>query len=223
MSAGRKCYCNMQVIPTILEKNFAQAEKNILAVKDFFKWIQIDVIDGYFSFGKTFELELISKISLVENILWDVHLMVKEPKNWIKKCDYISASRITGQIEMMSDTDYFIKTIKDMGIEAGLAYDIETEIGDIPDEVDAVLLLGRQSGFKSQPFNNIIFEKIKKLIQIRQEKSLNFKIGVDGGVNEKNISQLKNGGVEIAYCGGAIFNGIVENNIRKIKYASENE
>ncbi len=213
----------MQIIPTILEKNFAQAQNNILAVKDDFKWIQIDVIDGYFTFGKTFELELINKIAQVENILWDVHLMVKEPKNWIKKCDFISASRITGQVEMMSDKNYFIKTIKDMGIEAGLAYDINTEIDEIPLDVDIVLLLGRQAGFEPKPFNNLILKKIKKLIQIRQEKRLNFKIGVDGGVNEENINQLKNEKVEIAYCGGAIFNGIVGNNIKKIKYASENE
>lgn len=213
----------MQIIPTILEKNFVTAQNSILAVKEFTKWIQIDVIDGDFSFGKTFELELINKIGLVENILWDVHLMVKEPKNWIKKCDFINASRIIGQVEMMSDADYFIKTIKDTGMEAGLAYDIETEIGEIPHEVDVILLLGRKAGFEPQPFNNIVYEKIKKLTQIKIEKRLNFRIGVDGGINEKNIGQLKKEGAEIAYCGGAIFNGIVENNIKKLKYACENQ
>lgn len=212
----------MQIIPTILEKEFSRAENNILAVKDYFKWIQIDVIDGYFSFGKTFELELINKIKQVENILWDVHLMVKEPKNWIKKCEYINASRIIGQVEMMSDVNYFIKTVKDAGLEAGLAYDTETDIGEIPQETDIVLLLGRKSGFTPQPFCEEIFEKIKKLTQIRQEKGLNFKISVDGGVNENNIGRLKKEGAEIAYCGGAIFNGIVENNIKKIEYASQN-
>ena len=212
----------MQIIPTILEKDFAQAENNILAVKDYTKWIQIDVIDGYFSFGKTFELELVGKISEVENILWDIHLMVKEPKNWIKKCDHISASRITGHIEMMSDTDYFIKTVKDLGLEAGLAYDIETEIGEIPLETDVILLLGRKAGFDPQNFDQKVFEKIKKVLQIKQEKGLDFKIGVDGGVNEKNIGQIAKEGAEIAYCGGAVFGGNVEDNIKKIKYASEN-
>ncbi len=212
----------MQIIPTILEKNFAQAEKNILLAKNFFRWIQIDVIDGYFSFGKTFELELANKIDQTENVLWEVHLMVKEPKNWIKKCDHIGASRITGQVEMMSDINYFVKTVKDIGAEAGLAYDINTEIKEIPQDTDVILLLARQTGFEPKPFNGSIYKKIKTLVDIRKEKGLNFKIGVDGGINEENIGQLKNSGVEIAYCGGAIFNGIVENNIKKIKYASEN-
>ena len=213
----------MQIIPTILEKNFSQAKNNVLAVKDYTKWIQIDVIDGYFSFGKTFELELINKISEAENVLWDIHLMVKEPKNWIKKCDYISASRIIGQIEMMADADYFIKTIKDMGLEAGLAYDVETEIGEIPQETDVVLLLSRKAGFNPQLFNYKIFEKIQKLKQIKKEQELTFMIGVDGGVNEKNIGQLKNEGVDIAYCGASVFSGKVEDNIKKLKYASEND
>ncbi len=205
-----------------MEKNFGQAEKNILLAKDFFRWIQVDVIDGYFSFGKTFELELINKIDQTENVLWETHLMVKEPKNWIKKCDYINASRIIGQVEMMSDVNYFVKTVKDMGIEVGLAYDVNTEINEIPQETDVILLLARKAGFEPKPFNNLIYKKIETLVEIRKEKGLNFKIGVDGGINEENIRQLKNSGVEIAYCGGAIFNGIVENNIKKIKYASEN-
>ena len=60
----------MQIIPTILEKDFDQAQEKILAVKNLVKRIQIDVIDGVFSFGKTFELELINRIANTDNILW---------------------------------------------------------------------------------------------------------------------------------------------------------
>lgn len=212
----------MQVIPTILEKSFVEAERKVLAVKNFVKWIQLDVIDGEFTFGKTFELELVNKIEQTENVLWDVHLMVKEPKSWIKKCEYINASRIIGQVEMMTDKDYFIKTIKDLGLEAGLAYDVTTDIGDISQEVDIVLLLGRKAGFDPKLFDNTVFEKIKKLKLIKQEKNLDFKISVDGGVNENNIEQLIKEGVEVAYCGAAVFNGNVENNIKKLNYVGKN-
>ena len=75
----------MQIIPTILEKEFDRAKEKILAVKEWVKMIQIDVIDGQFTFGKTFELELINKIEGVEDVLWETHLMVKEPINWIEK------------------------------------------------------------------------------------------------------------------------------------------
>ena len=119
--------------------------------------------------------------------------------------------------------NYFVKTVKDIGVEAGLAYDVDTEIGEIPKEVDMILLLSRKAGFEPYLFDEKIFKKIIKLNEIRQEKGLNFVIGVDGGINEKNIGQLNSAGVEVACCGGAIFNGIVEDNIKKLEYASKNK
>ena len=89
----------MQIIPTILEKEFDRAKEKILAVKEWVKMIQIDVIDGQFTFGKTFELELINKIAGVEDVLWETHLMVKEPINWIEKSIFIGRHRIVWQVE----------------------------------------------------------------------------------------------------------------------------
>ena len=213
----------MQIIPAILEKEFWPAENKIRHAKNISRWIQIDVIDGVFTEGKTFELELLnSKLEETENVLWEIHLMVKEPKNWIEKCNFISASRVIGQVEMMTNREDFITEIKDLGMEAGLAFDIETEIGEIPQETDLVLLLSRKSGFGNYNLDEIIFEKIKKLKKIKEEKNLKFMIGIDGGINEENIKRLKEAGIDIAYCGGSIFNGMVDDNWEKLKYASEN-
>ncbi len=207
----------MQIIPTIIEKQFSEAVEKIRLSKDDFKWIQIDVIDGIYSVGKTFELELLNKTGLVtDNTLWEIHLMVKEPVKWIEKCEFIYASRIIGQVEMMSDIEEFISRTKDAGLEAGLGFDIDTPIGDIPSETDLVLLMARKSGFEYQKFEEKIFEKIKKLREFRKEKDLKFRIGIDGGINENNILELKKIGVDIAYCGSTIFNGNVNNNILKL-------
>lgn len=211
----------MQVIPTILEKNFNQAETKILAVKDLTKRIQIDVIDGSFSFGKTFELELINRIENAENVLWETHLMVKEPINWIEKSIFINSSRIIGQVELMSDKEKFINEVKSNGLEAGLAFDIETEISEIPEETDMVLLLGRKAGFESYPLDEEkIYKKIQKLVNLKDKNGMRFLIGVDGGVNADNIKKLGDMGIDVAYCGGAVFNGKVEDNLEKLNYAS---
>ena len=42
----------MQIIPTILEKEFFKAEERLNSVKDLTSWVQIDVVDGIFSSGK---------------------------------------------------------------------------------------------------------------------------------------------------------------------------
>jgi len=52
----------MEIIPTILEKDFDLAENRFSQIKNLSSWIQIDVVDNVFTSGKSFELELIYKI-----------------------------------------------------------------------------------------------------------------------------------------------------------------
>jgi len=139
-------------------------------------------------------LKLLKKIDFnADNILWDVHLMVKEPIDWIEKCLFIGASRIIGQVEMMTDRNEFVKRVKDIGAEAGLAFDIETEVKDIPEETDVVLLMGRKAGFGEYPLDERIFKKIVKA------KIYGKLVAMDGGADVDNIEKLKAAGVEIIY------------------------
>ena len=209
----------MKIVPTILEKNFSEAERKIRLVMDLVSWIQIDVIDGMFCPGKTFELELISRVDFnIENKLLDIHLMVKGPIKWVNKCNFVGAARVTGQVEMMTSRNEFVKTVKDANMEAGLAIDIDTEIGEIPAETDTVLLLGRKAGFGGEEIDKRIWKKIEILKQAQKDRISAFQIGIDGGVTKKNVGRLRQVGVEVAYCGGAIFGkGGVDNNLKNLQ------
>lgn len=209
----------MQIVPTILEKDFGLAKEKILKVNGLVSWMQLDVIDGQFTPGKTFELELVNSIDGVENVLWETHLMVKDPIKWIEKSIFVNASRIIGHVEMMPDRNQFVEKIKDKGLEAGLAFDVETELKDIPEETDLILLMARKAGFGSFPFDERIFQKVENLRRFREENGLRFVIGIDGGVNLSNIKKLEECGAGIAYCGGAIFNGNVKDNLENLNNA----
>lgn len=197
----------MEIIPTIFEKEFSAVETRFSQVKAFSPWIQIDVTDNFLVPGKTFELELVSKIEQSTSTLWDIHLMVKEPLNWLKKCQFIDASRVYGQIEMMSDREEFVTEAKNKGLEVGLAFDIDTHLDkNIPHETDYVLLMARHFGFNNAPFNEKIYERIKFF------KDLNFKVAVDGGVDFQNITKLNSAGVDIIYSGHNYLDLINEKN-----------
>lgn len=208
----------MQIIPAVLERKFEDADRKIDLVKDLTRWVQIDVIDGVLTPGKTFELEQLTKLSFnSDNLLWDIHLMVKEPIKWIKKCDFVGANRVIGQVEMMEDREEFVKSIKDLGMEAGLAFNVDTVIDcDIPEDTDIVLLMGRPFGFGNYKMDKCISQRIEQLKQVRIDKDLNFAIGVDGGITENNIPLLCRLGVSMAYCTGAIYSGIVKENWKKL-------
>jgi ribulose-phosphate 3-epimerase len=194
----------MQIIPTILEKEFFKAEERLNMVKEMTSWVQIDVIDGIFTSGKTFELELLNKVNIDKTFLWDIHLMVKEPIKWLEKCMFVGANRVIGQVEMMNDPNAFVSKAKDMGFEVGLAYNIDTQISKIPEETDIILLMARKAGFERAEFDSTVFNKIKG----------DFKYAIDGGVSEDNIEIIEKHGVEIAYCG---------KNFLKIKEKYKNE
>lgn len=185
----------MQIIPTVTEKEWEKAERRLNAVRDMSKWMQIDVIDGTFAEGRSFELELLNSYEFAEKMLWDIHLMVSEPKKWIEKCIFVGASRIIGQVETMSDSDEFIKRVHDEGLEAGVAFDIETKVGKIPTDTDWVLLMGRKAGFGRDDLNERVFDKIGAV------RDKGFRVAIDGGVSLENIGKLEEAGVEIVYSG----------------------
>ncbi len=153
----------MQIIPTIgLKKQYVEAEEAVRQLKDSTNWIQIDVCDNVFAPGKTFELELLNKFDVeTKNNLWDVHLMVNEPISWVNKCIKVGASRIIGQVEKMSDRSLFLEKVKSEAAEAGIAFDINTEIDKIEGDWDIVLIMGRQAGFGYYNFENKALDKIK--------------------------------------------------------------
>lgn len=185
----------MQIIPTVLTNNFVEAEERTRIISKYSSWVQIDVIDGIFCPYKTFELELLNKIDINKTMLWDIHLMVKEPEKWLEKCLFVGASRVNGQVEMMKDREFFVSKAKDMGMEVGLAFDFGTKVEDIPEETDYVLLMGRKSGPQMVPFS----------LDILKEVNEKYAFSIDGGVNLDNIEAIEKAGVKIVYSGSSYF------------------
>lgn len=190
----------MQIVPTVLINDFAEAEKRIKKLAEYTNWIQIDVIDGTFCPFKTFELELLNKLDINKTVLWDIHLMVKEPEKWLEKCLFVGASRVNGQVEMMSDRESFVAKAKDMGMEVGLAFDYGTKIENIPEETDYILLMGRKSGPGMIPFNLDILKEVNPPVG-----GCHYDFSIDGGVNTNNIEAIEKAGIKIAYSGSSYF------------------
>lgn len=185
----------MQIIPTAgLKKDFYDAEEAIRKLKDASRWIQVDVCDGVFATGRTFDLDLMGKLDFeTPNNLWDIHLMVKEPNTWVNKAIHIGASRVIGQVELMSSREEFLEKIKNEGAEAGLAFDVDTEVDKIEGDWDMVLLMGRKAGFGYFEFEKKVLDKIKKI------KDMGYIVGIDGGADVDNVKAIEEAGADIVY------------------------
>ncbi|MFA6518035.1 MAG: hypothetical protein WCV93_00070 [Candidatus Shapirobacteria bacterium] len=195
----------MIVIPTIFEKEFERAFERMEKVGEHSMWMQIDVVDGKFTSGKTFDLEqLASKEIVNKDWLFDVHLMVDDPEKWINKAIMAGASRITGQVEKMTSVEKFVEKVREYRIEVGLGFDIETPAEKIPEGTDLILLMAREAGFEPKEIDERVWEKIE------MAKKWEIKIGVDGGIKKEHIAKLEEAGVGVAYVGKEYLNIVNE-------------
>lgn len=196
----------MEIIPAILTNDVRELEEQIRAVEARVSRVHIDIIDGEFVEGRTIEVEALAALEV--DVLYDAHLMVKEPADWVEKCIRSLVDRITGQIELMQDQFEFVMKIQEVGHEAGLALDLETQVDkldrNVLSYVDAVLLMGHKTGHQGGELEASVLQKIKDVQALRDEVGGQFKIWVDGGVNKNNVAQLEQMGVDEVAVGSGI-------------------
>lgn len=178
-------------------------------------YIHFDVMDGKFVKNKNLsikELEKYLKMSKKKN---DVHLMVKNPKEYIKTLSIYNISYLTIHKEIENYKE-MIKLIKSYGIKPGLAINPETNIEDVFEDlknVSLVLLMSVHPGKSGQKFIEKTTNKISVLKEEIIKKNLNVKISIDGGIKEEVLEKIKD--VDIVVSASYILNDL--NNINKIK------
>ncbi len=181
-------------------------------------YIHFDVMDGKFVENKNLsikELEKYLKMSKKKN---DVHLMVKNPKEYIKTLSIYNISYLTIHKEIENYKE-MIKLIKSYGIKPGLAINPETDIEDVFEDlknVSLVLLMSVHPGKSGQEFIEETTNKISVLKEEIKKKNLNVKISIDGGIKEEVLEKIKD--VDIVVSASYILNDL--NNINKIKTAN---
>lgn len=180
-------------------------------------FLHLDIMDGIFVPNKTWTLSEMKNIINGHTKPLDVHLMVKDVYHYIDKFAKLNPYMITFHYEAVEDPYLVIDYIKSYGIKAGISIKPETEIvelEDLLDYVDLVLIMSVEPGMGGQKFIPETLDKIKYLKN--KKKCYNYLIEVDGGINDKNIKDLK---CDIAVVGSFITNSDDYNaQITKLKY-----
>lgn len=209
----------VEVIPSLLTNDIREVETKLQELERIVSRVQIDIVDGQFFSNKTIDPSAVEYIET--DLLFDFHLMTKEPIDWVERCVRGGGDRIIGQVEKMSDQLEFIGKVQETGLEIGLALDIETPISSLSEEalasIDVILVMGYPAGVGGQAFNEKALKKVRELNKLRKEKNLNFKICLDGGVNLDNIRKIVEAGTDEVAVGKSLFSGNLEANINKLK------
>lgn len=195
--------------PSILSADFSNIEQQIryaeIGGADI---IHCDIMDGLFVPNITFGPVVVAAVKKITKLPIDVHLMIKNPQNFIKQFAEAGADFISVHVEEVQHLHRVIQQIKEHSVKAGVAVNPATSL-NVLDEilpiVDFVLLMSVNPGFGGQSFIEPVLNKVEKLDAIRQKLGLNFLIEIDGGINEQNIKKVAEAGCDIFVAGSSIF------------------
>ncbi len=171
-------------------------------------WFHIDVMDGHFVPNISYGSPIIQAIKKHATKPLDVHLMIEKPERYIEEFAKVGADIITVHYESTVHLHRTLTQIEDAGCKAGVVLNLTTPINvleDILPKCYMVLLMSINPGFGGQKFEDITYNRIKKLRQMIDEQGLNTRIEIDGGVTDKNIKQLVAAGADAFVAGSHVF------------------
>jgi ribulose-phosphate 3-epimerase len=184
----------IEVIPGILEQEFADIQSNIALVSNVSDWVHIDIADNTLvaSTTPTDARAFKDLIYQYPRVSFEAHLMVASPEKYIKPFVDAGFKRLIAHVES-NDPREFLEQAKYEDIEVGMALDGASEVALIEpflEEVDFVLVAAVEEGVSGQKFMPETLEKIKLIAQ-------NFPhvpIAVVGGINDRTAKSVVEAG-----------------------------
>ncbi len=200
----------MKIAPSILSADFGILDIEIKKICDGgCDYIHVDVMDGHFVPNLTIGPVVVSSVAKVATKPLDIHLMVENNTFFVELFAPLEPEFISFHIESESHPHRLIQKIKSYGIKPAIVLNPHTPpemIEYLLEDLEMVLLMSVNPGFGGQKFIPSVIEKARKLKGMISKRGLKTLIEVDGGVNDKNIDDLKNAGVDVVVAGNYVFN-----------------
>jgi ribulose-phosphate 3-epimerase len=187
-------------------------------------WFHLDVMDGVFVPNISFGLPVIEQIRTTTRKICDVHLMIVQPERYAEAFKKAGADILTVHYEACTHLHRNIQQIKSLGMQAGVSLNPHTPVDslkDILDDIDLVLIMSVNPGFGGQSFILHTLQKIKELRRMIDERALNTKIEIDGGVTLENAASIVHAGADVLVAGSTVFKSPdPKATIRQLKHIS---
>lgn len=201
----------IKVAPSILAANFNNLLDEVKSVESA-DYLHIDVMDGHFvpniSLGTCVYKGLKNQVDLV----FDVHLMIKDPKKYALDFIKAGADILTFHYEALDtkqEIHELIDFIHNNNTKVGISIKPNTKVevlDEFLDKVDLVLVMSVEPGFGGQSFIPTALDKISYLKNKKINENKKYEIEVDGGINKETSKLCVDAGVEVLVAGTYIYN-----------------
>lgn len=203
------------IMPSILSADFLNLGDAIAeCVAAGADWFHLDIMDGHFVPNIALGPGFVEACRRATDLPLDVHLMIENPDRFLEVFASAGTNSISVHYEVCPQVRNTLSTIRNMGLNAGIAISPGTavdEIKDVLDLVDLVLVMTVQPGFAGQSFIETSPEKVRRMRHLINAAGLNTHIQVDGGINSKTAPACAEAGADYFVAASAIFqhpNGI---------------
>ena len=202
---------HVKLSPSILNADFGRlAEQVHEAEAAGADYLHIDVMDGQFVPNITLGPAIVAAIRRATSLPLDLHLMIEEPRRFLREFVEAGASIMTVHAEAVRHLHATIAAIQDAGVRAGVALNPATPLSaveEIVDRLDVLLIMTVNPGFGGQALIPETLDKIARARALLDRRGAQAELEVDGGVKADNVAEVVRRGARVVVAGSAIFVG----------------
>ncbi|MBR2498330.1 MAG: ribulose-phosphate 3-epimerase [Clostridia bacterium] len=201
----------IKIAPSILSADFAKLGSEIRDITTAgADVIHLDVMDGSFVKNISFGPKMIKEVRPYSKAVFDAHLMIVNPWNYIKQFAEAGADIITVHQEACGDRlKQTLEEIKALGVKCGVVINPDTSVDKIADVIelcDMILLMSVFPGFGGQKFIPDVLPKIQQVAKLVEKSGKDIDIEIDGGITKDNVKLVKDAGANVIVAGSTVFN-----------------